>query len=707
MATNSGTLVLHVSSTSRLRYSYDREAQVNEAVRKLSSEGKRVVNIVDGPVTPFGPLGNVYSDVTIIWENNQQDYYTNPPTESIVSPKPIEKASVVVTSDNYASVLSRIDLFLEDEEWEKAKSYCDAALDFNSTSSDVYLRLVLAEERFHDINELFNAPFIPNNNRNFEKAIRFSVEPLKAKLLELKAKWESNPENYQGRSVITDSNHQEISIFPEQMLAAGYFHSVGLKTDGTVLATHYKGNTEFYCGACDVSSWNNIIAIASSNTHTVGLKQDGTVIATEYCGKGFNQIYYGQCDVSGWTDIIAVAAGNHFTLGLKKNGRVVAVGMNLEGACNVSNWENIVAISAGDSHSVGLKADGTVVATGLTVVCSQSELSSLSSIVAISAGKTHTVCLKSDGTVVAIKHSNMSRYAGQCEVSSWKDIIAVSAGIYHTVGIRSDGTVVATRFIEGPIAKHCGQCEVESWRDIVAVDASLRHTIGLKKDGTVISTRLIETDPTNSQDFGQCDVQGWRLFEGNLNSTEDVNKYFAYKVARLAAAKQKEEEDIKKRKEEARLQQEKERIQQEETKRRYEEYWTAHADERAELIAEKDSIKKQISSLAEQHNTTISDLNRQLDSIHGIDEVARIEERINKLTAERAGAGLFKSKLKKELQEQIDKATAEKADAQKKVEAEKADIETRMLDLARRIKEEIARLKLRLQAIEDELNKAR
>ena len=693
MATNSGTLVLHVSSTSRLRYSYDREAQVNEAVQKLSNEGKRVVNIVDGPITPFGPLGNVYSDVTIIWEINQNEYSPSAPTESIASIKPVEKASVVVTSDNYASVLSRIDLFLEDEEWEKAKSYCDAALDFNSTSADVYLRLVLAEEQLHDFNELCKASLIPNNNRNFEKAIRFSEEPLKAKLLELKAKWESNAESYQGQSVITDHKHKERSISPERMLGAGYGHSVGLKTDGTVLATRYSGNPVLYCGECDVSSWTNIIEIASGANHTVGLKADGTVVATKYCGKDVNKVYYGQCEVAGWTDIISVAVGDHHTLGLKKNGKVVAVGYNSEGACNVSGWENIVAISAGENHSVGLKADGTVVATGFEY-CGRCNVSGFRNIVAISAGRQHTVGLKSDGTVVSTHHTDPKCYAGQCDVSSWNNIVAVSAGDFHTVGIRADGTVVSTRFIEnGQWIKHNGQCNVSEWRDIVAVVASSRHTLGLNRGGFVVSTKYIERDFKYGRYCGQCEVSGWKLFDGHLNSTEDINKAFAYKTARLAAAKRKEEEEIRKQEEELR-----------EAKRRYEEYWTKHAEEKEKLLSEKTSMEVQIRST---ENSLVKFINSQSNSIPSAEEVTRLEETIKNLTAEKAKLGLFNGKQKKELQNQIDKANAEKADAQKRAAEEKTAIETRIISKKKETEAEISRLKLRIKAIDEELAKDR
>ena len=74
-------------------------------------------------------------------------------------------------------------------------------------------------------------------------------------------------------------------------ISAGYSHTVGIKSDGTVVAV---GNNKY--GQCDVSGWENIVAISAGSRHTVGLKSDGTVVAV-----GDN--WYGQCDVSGWTDI--------------------------------------------------------------------------------------------------------------------------------------------------------------------------------------------------------------------------------------------------------------------------------------------------------------------------------------------------------------------------------------------------------------------
>jgi alpha-tubulin suppressor-like RCC1 family protein len=81
------------------------------------------------------------------------------------------------------------------------------------------------------------------------------------------------------------------------MVSAGEFHCVGLKSDGTVLAT---GDNTY--GQCNVSSWQGIKQVSGGGYHTVGLESDGTVVAV-----GRNDS--GQCNVSSWTGITQVSAG--------------------------------------------------------------------------------------------------------------------------------------------------------------------------------------------------------------------------------------------------------------------------------------------------------------------------------------------------------------------------------------------------------------
>jgi len=266
----------------------------------------------------------------------------------------------------------------------------------------------------------------------------------------------------------------------DPMVAAGGYHTVGLESDGTVVATGL--NTS---GQCDVGDWENIIQVAAGGYHTVGLKSNGTVIAV-----GLNT--NGQCDVDEWAEITQVAAGGYHTAGLKGNGTVVAVGSNSYGQCDVDEWADIVQVAAGYRHTVGLKSDGTVVAVGDNYF-DQCDVDEWADIVQVAAGGYHTVGLKSDGTVVAVGWNDF----GQCDVDEWADIAQVAAGYYHTVGLESDGTVVAVGL------NNNGQCDIDEWVGIVQVAAGYYHTVGLESDSTVVAVGL-NTD-------GQCDVDEWNL----------------------------------------------------------------------------------------------------------------------------------------------------------------------------------------------------
>ena len=232
-------------------------------------------------------------------------------------------------------------------------------------------------------------------------------------------------------------------IAERQTIACSSDHTVGLKSDGTVVAT---GRNED--GQCDVSDWTDVVAIACSGDRTVGLKSDGTVVAA-----GDNK--KGQCDVSGWTDVVAIACGSDHTVGLKSDGTVVAVGHNGGGQCDVSDWTDVVAIACSSSHTVGLKSDGTVVAAGSNKD-GQCDVSDWTDVVAIACGSDHTVGLKSDGTVVAVGDN----FFGQYDVSDWTDVVAVACDYSQTVGLKSDGTVDAVCY------NKYGVCYGLNWTDI-------------------------------------------------------------------------------------------------------------------------------------------------------------------------------------------------------------------------------------------------
>ena len=232
-----------------------------------------------------------------------------------------------------------------------------------------------------------------------------------------------------------------------------------------MISTLLRGAQTSRFGETEVSSWDHIVAIDCGGFHTVGLRSNGTAIATNVLVANRN---HKQGDlVSTWKDLTAVSANWFHTLGLKRDGTVVACGDNSTGRCNVGEWKGIVAIAACGDRSFGLRSDGTVVMTAFTSAVhedvfkeAETEIAQWRDIIFLSAGVRHIVALSKNGIVLAAGvNSN-----GQCDVSGWKNIVAISSGTFHTLGLRADGTVISTNPRNLPGRSSCGQTDVNNWK---------------------------------------------------------------------------------------------------------------------------------------------------------------------------------------------------------------------------------------------------
>lgn len=95
----------------------------------------------------------------------------------------------------------------------------------------------------------------------------------------------------------------------------------------------------------------DVVAIAAGMYHSLALKSDGTVIAWD------SKIMSQQTAVpKDLTHVVAIAAGESHSLALKSDGTVVAWGSNTAGQSSVpSDLSSVVAIAAGGFHSLALK----------------------------------------------------------------------------------------------------------------------------------------------------------------------------------------------------------------------------------------------------------------------------------------------------------------------------------------------------------------
>jgi alpha-tubulin suppressor-like RCC1 family protein len=75
------------------------------------------------------------------------------------------------------------------------------------------------------------------------------------------------------------------------------------------------------------------MSIPAGIAHTLGLRTDGTVLAV-----GSNQ--NGVCNVEDWRDITAIAAGQYNSLGLKADGTLLVIGRNTFKQCSLPELMN-------------------------------------------------------------------------------------------------------------------------------------------------------------------------------------------------------------------------------------------------------------------------------------------------------------------------------------------------------------------------------
>ena len=243
-------------------------------------------------------------------------------------------------------------------------------------------------------------------------------------------------------------------------IAAGYYHNLALKSDGTVVAW---GDNRY--GKCTVpAGLNGVVAIAGGSDHSLALKSGGTVAAWGYDGEGEINV------PTGLSGVVAIIASGEHNLALKTDSTVVAWGYDVSGASEVpAGLNGVVAIAAGIAHSLALKNDGTVVSWGRfgqgTVP------TGLSGVVAIAAGGEHSLALRSDGAVVAWGDNSQGESTVPAGLSG---VVAIAAGYYHSLALRSDGTVVAWG------DNSSGQSTVPAGlRGVLAIAAGEAHSLAL------------------------------------------------------------------------------------------------------------------------------------------------------------------------------------------------------------------------------------
>lgn len=76
----------------------------------------------------------------------------------------------------FETLEKRIVLFLESQEWDKAKEYCEKSLDLNPENAAAYMYALLTELKITSIEGLVESKTDFGNNNNFVNALKFATE---------------------------------------------------------------------------------------------------------------------------------------------------------------------------------------------------------------------------------------------------------------------------------------------------------------------------------------------------------------------------------------------------------------------------------------------------------------------------------------------------------------------------------------------------
>ncbi|HUG11947.1 MAG TPA: immunoglobulin domain-containing protein, partial [Opitutaceae bacterium] len=258
------------------------------------------------------------------------------------------------------------------------------------------------------------------------------------------------------------------------MTAAGDYHSLFLKTDGTLWT---MGDNQFgQLGdgtttdrATPVQVASDVTEVAAGSRHSLFVKTDGTLWAM---GDKRSFQMKTATTVSGPTpvrlasDVSKVAGGGAHSLFVKTDGTLWGLGHNFFGqlgdgsnvyrALPVQVATGVAAVAAGQTHSLFTKTDGTLWAMGSNEDGelgnhgpSATPVQMASDVVAVAAGYRQTLFAKNDGTLW-VMGSNLAGQLGDgtttdrhTPVQLASNVTTIAAGTIHTLFVKADGTLWA------------------------------------------------------------------------------------------------------------------------------------------------------------------------------------------------------------------------------------------------------------------------
>ena len=270
-------------------------------------------------------------------------------------------------------------------------------------------------------------------------------------------------------------------------VAAGGYHSLALKSDGSIVGWGYNSS-----GQASPPDGNDFIAVVAGIYHSLALKSDGSIVG-----------WGSEGSVPEGKDFESIATCKWHSLALRSDGSIVGWGKDTSGQATPPDGNDFVAIAAGGDFSLALKSDGSIVGWGDNYA-GQATPPDGNDFVAIAAGYNHSLALKSDGSIVSWGRDNF----GQATPPDGNDFVAVAAQYLHSVALKSDGSIVRWG------ANYYGQAIPPEGNDFIAIAAGAEHGLALKSDGSIVgwgTDHLAQAKPPKGTDFVTIATGGYTM----------------------------------------------------------------------------------------------------------------------------------------------------------------------------------------------------
>ncbi|WP_306590119.1 hypothetical protein [Geothrix sp. 21YS21S-4] len=267
-------------------------------------------------------------------------------------------------------------------------------------------------------------------------------------------------------------------------IAGGGFHSLALKSDGTVWAWGSNSygqladtpSSQQRNNPIPVMGLTDVVAIAGGGFHSLALKSDGTVWAWGANSQG--QLGDGTTidrsipvKVGNLSGGSVLAAGSTHSLALTSDGTLWGWGSNGNGELGDGTWLNhtvpvpmhsisdVVAMSAGPSYSIALTSDGTPWTWGnnwygqlgdgtATPRNAPQRVTGLTDAMAVASGQNYCIAVKTDRTLWGWGWDAYGQTGQGATVESLTpqqvnltDVTKVVAGAYQATAWKTDGSV--------------------------------------------------------------------------------------------------------------------------------------------------------------------------------------------------------------------------------------------------------------------------